>query len=184
MKYKEKPGDMKALSSAEVSSCRLLSDNFDCPLCQQLVPGLHTHMLGWKVSYWSRDCFIIQGTLTILDNRKATQVAAWAAVLWENLAGLNFQSECTGLSFSFFSCLPFGSFCVRSTCEERCLVSSFFTGLWLNRQIDLMGRLYARAHTHTHTISFHCVWPLSWILPPFSRNVLLFRNAFVVFLTF
>lgn len=148
MKYKEKPGDTKALSSAEVSSCRLLSDNFDCPLCRQLIPGLHTHTLGWKVSYWSRDCFIIQGTLTILVNRKATQVAAWAAVLWENLAGFNFQSECTGLSFSFFP-ISHSAACVRSTCEERCWVSSFFTGLWLNRQIDLMGRMCADTHTHT-----------------------------------
>lgn len=41
MKYE--PGDMKKLSSAEVSSCRLLSDNFDCPPRRQLVPWLHIH---------------------------------------------------------------------------------------------------------------------------------------------
>lgn len=30
-----------------------------------------------EVSYWTRDCFLIQGTLTILVNRNSIQVPAW-----------------------------------------------------------------------------------------------------------
>lgn len=55
-----------------------------------------------EVSYWTRDCFLIQGTLTILVNGNSIQVPAWDFFFYRNLAGLNFQSECTDAKEGLF----------------------------------------------------------------------------------
>lgn len=59
-----------------------------------------------EVSYWTRDCFLIPSTLTILVNRTPIQLPAWAFFFsYRILAGLNFQSERTDAKEGFFSSL-------------------------------------------------------------------------------
>lgn len=60
-----------------------------------------------EVSYWTQDCFLIPGTLTVLVNRTPIQLPAWAFFSYRILAGLNFQSERTDARKGFFSpCHP------------------------------------------------------------------------------
>lgn len=58
-----------------------------------------------EVSYWTRDCFLIQGTLTILVNRNSIQVPAWDFFFSIGiLLGLIFKvnAQMPGNGFFFF----------------------------------------------------------------------------------
>lgn len=57
-----------------------------------------------EVSYWTRDCFLIQGTLTILVNRNSIQVPAWDFFSIGILLGLIFKvnAQMPGKGFFFF----------------------------------------------------------------------------------
>ena len=58
-----------------------------------------------EVSYWTWDCFLIPGTLTILVNRNPIQLPAWAFFSIGFLLGLIFKvyAQMPGMAFSLFS---------------------------------------------------------------------------------
>lgn len=114
--FKKRAGERRRYpaSLCSLSSGRLL------PLITLIVPrvdsSIHSfwstrHTLGLvkacgEVSYWTQDCFLIPGTLTILVNRTPIQLPAWAFFSCRILAGLNFQSECADAREGFFLFLP------------------------------------------------------------------------------
>lgn len=114
--FKKRAGERRRYpaSLCSLSSGRLLS------LITLIVPrvdsSIHSfwstrHTLGLvkacgEVSYWTQDCFLIPGTLTILVNRTPIQLPAWAFFSCRILAGLNFQSECADAREGFFLFLP------------------------------------------------------------------------------
>lgn len=62
-----------------------------------------------EVSYWTRDCFLIQGTLTILVNRNSIQVPAWdfffsIGILLGLIFKVNAQMPGKGFFFLSLSC--------------------------------------------------------------------------------
>lgn len=82
-----------------------------------------------EVSYWTRDCFLIPSTLTILVNRTPIQLPAWAfffptGFLLGLIFKVNAQMPRKVFFFSFYPPLPThrsASLCLRlgSPCQEQ-----------------------------------------------------------------
>lgn len=108
-----------------------------------------------EVSYWTRDCFLIPSTLTILVNRTPIQLPAWAFFFsYWILAGLNFQSERTDAKEAFFSFCPLPthsppclSLCLswksmpRATCVKQKWSAGRSSADCFSRLCDLMGNV-------------------------------------------